>query len=45
MLSPDVQLKAVREEHNHVPNLAKRKAEKVVATIRELEKRLRLSQS
>ena len=31
------QLEAVRKEHNLVPNLAKRKAEKVVATIRELK--------
>jgi len=28
------QLEAVREEHNHAPNSAKHKAEKVVATIR-----------
>ena len=37
-------LEAVRGEHNHAPNSAKNKAEKVVATMRELEKRWRLFQ-
>ena len=43
VITVEDQLEAVRGEHNHAPNLAKCNTEKVVATIRELEKRLRLS--